>query len=248
MKKYIKPLIFILALLIVFGTYKLFSKKSGEIRYIALGDSIAAGVNSYGAIDYGYTDYIEDYLLRNDRLGFYTNSFAESGYTTRDVMNDINDNKVVEVDGKKVYLKEALRESDLVTLTIGANDFFKEISLDAVKDLVTDMEKTKKEADNIAIEVKNTIILIKKYAKNKIVVTGYYNPFPRLLMFKDNLDEVIKYFNYSLEEICEELGVYYVDIFDKFDGNKDVLPNPFNIHPNKKGYEIIANEIIKTIE
>ena len=59
---------------------------------------------------------------------------------------------------------------------------------------------------------------------------------------------MIRYFDSMLKNVCDELGVYYVDIFDILDGNKEALPNPFNIHPNELGYELIAKEVIKTIE
>ena len=129
MKKHIKLVVFFLSLLIVFGTYKIFSKNMSKLKYIALGDSIAEGMNSYGVIDYGYSDYISDYLNKNNRLDFYTKKFSKSGYTTRDVINDIENNKSVTINNKKVYLKEILRESNLVTLTIGANNFIKSFSL-----------------------------------------------------------------------------------------------------------------------
>ena len=248
MKKYTKLVVFILALLIVFGTYKIFTKGPKKLYYIPLGDSIAEGMDPYLRIDYGYTDYIKDYLEKNNRLSFYTKGFTKSGYRTKDVKYDIETNKTIEVEGETIYLKEALRNSDLVTLTIGANDFIGSLNLNNIESKISNVPKTKKEADEIAIKVKELIILIKKYAKNRIIVTGYFNPFPRLTEYKEEVDEIVKYFDHLLEEVCEELDVEYVDIFDLFEGNRDALPNPFNIHPSKIGYELIANEIIKILE
>ena len=42
-----------------------------KINYVALGDSVAAGRNPYGVDDYGYTDYVKDYLQKNDKLNNY---------------------------------------------------------------------------------------------------------------------------------------------------------------------------------
>ena len=88
MKKHLKPLVLIIALGIVFATYKLFLNEKEKLTYIALGDSVAEGMNSYLQVDYGYTDYIKDYLKRNNRLSFYTKAFAKSGYTTNDLNLD----------------------------------------------------------------------------------------------------------------------------------------------------------------
>ncbi len=248
MKKHIKLIVFLLALLLVFITYNFFSKENKKINYIALGDSIAEGMNSYSIVDYGYTDYIKDYLEDKDLLSFYTKKYAVSGYKIRDLKNDIEDNKIIEQDDKKIYLKEALRESDLVTLTIGANDFLELLSLDNIDETILNTRKSKKEIDKILEKEKDIIILIKKFAKRQIIVTGYFNPFPRLANYKSNIDELVKYYNNNLNELCDELEVDFVDIFEILDKNEKAFPNPLNIHPNKYGYELIFKEVAKKID
>lgn len=248
MKKHIKLIVFIISLAIVFITYNSFRSKNEQIIYLSLGDSIAEGMTPYHDIDYGYTDYISDYIKKNKGLSFYTKKYSKSGYTIGDLVNDINNNKVIEEDGEKVYLKEIMRESDIVTLTIGANDFIKGLSLDDIPKKLLDIEGIKKEADEITNSLKDLIILIKQYAKNQIIVTGYFNPLPRLTSYKNDIDEIVKYFNNEVEEICEELKVDYVDIFTVLDGNSDAFSNPLDIHPNKMGYELISKEIIKVIK
>ena len=59
MKKHIKLFVFIATLLLVFGIYNLLKGNSEKINYIALGDSVAEGMNPYGAVGYGYPDYIK---------------------------------------------------------------------------------------------------------------------------------------------------------------------------------------------
>lgn len=147
MKKHIKLIIFIASLLTIFLIYKGFEYKQDKIFYIALGDSVAEGMNSYGAIGYGYTDYVSEYLDKNDRLDFYIKGFAKSGYTIENVKNDIDNNKTIEVDGKKVNIKEALRESDLVTISIGANDFIKGLTITNVYSKIENLKQSKKEID-----------------------------------------------------------------------------------------------------
>ena len=247
MKKNIKIIIFILSLFLVFIIYKIFSNENEKIIYVPLGDSIAEGMTPYHNIDYGYTDYIKDYLNRKNKLSFYTKKYTKSGYTIQDITNDINNNKIIEENSNKIYLKEILRESDLVTLTVGANNFIKGLNIDDISSKILDMESTKKEIDSILNEYKNLLILLKKYAKNQIIVTGYFNPFQRLDLYKKEVDEIVKYFNYEVESICEELGIIYIDIFDILN-NKDFFPNPVDIHPNKTGYKLISENIIKMID
>lgn len=248
MKKHIKLIVFVISLLIVFFTYSIFINKNSKVYYVALGDSIAEGYTPYHEVDYGYTDYVADYLKKENNLSFFTKRYAKSGYTIEDLKRDIDNNKEIEIDNKKYYLKQVLRESDLVTLTIGANDFIKGMSLDDIPTKLLDTKNIKSRIDELVKDFNDLLILIKQYAKEEIIVTGYYNPLPRMELYKDSIDEIVKYYNNLIEEICVELDVIYVDVFDDFAKDIDVLPNPLDIHPNKKGYEIISKKIIEKIE
>ena len=248
MRKHTKLIVFVISIFIVFFTYNKFIKQNSKIIYIPLGDSIAEGMTPYHNVDYGYTDYIKDYLESNDKLSFYTKKYTKSGYTIENIKRDINDNKIIIEDDKKYYLKEMLRESDLVTITVGANDLIKGMSIEDIPVKLLDIKGVKKDIDEVIKSYKELLKLIKKYAKEQIIVTGYFNPLPKMTQFKKQIDEVVKYFNNSIEEMCDELDVKYVDLFDSLNNKKDIFTNPLDIHPSKIGYEIISKEIIKNIE
>ena len=152
MKKHIKLFVFIATLLLVFGIYNLLKGNSEKINYIALGDSVAEGMNPYGAVGYGYPDYVKDELLKNEKLKFYTKGFSKSGYTIENVKNDIENNKIIIVDDKKVSIKQSLRESDVVTISIGANDFIRGLSLSNFSETVNNVKDSKKNIDKIYSE------------------------------------------------------------------------------------------------
>ena len=155
------------------GTYR------EEFNYVALGDSLAAGRNPYGVDDYGYTEYVKDYLKKEGKLESYI-SYAVSGYTTNDVTNDISYNRIVDSNNKKVGIKKALRESDLVTVSIGANDFLQGINLSNIPNNLLDTETFKLKLERIFEDIDDLLKLIKQYAKGDVLVIGYYNPFPNL--------------------------------------------------------------------
>ena len=236
--------IIVLSAILIINPFKDNSKK---INYIALGDSIAEGMNEKYLIGYGYTDYIRDYLDEKDVLGFYTKGFAHSGYRTYNLKRDLENNVEIEEDGEKLTIIDALKDADLVTLTIGANDFIELFSLNNIDERINDIESLKDEVDDISIKVKDIIVMVQKYAKKQIIVTGYFNPLPYLTKYKEQTDELVKYFSEVMGNICKELGIIYVDIFDIFDGNTDLLPNPANIHPTKEAYKLIGERITKFI-
>ena len=121
MRKYGK-LIFLWAVIIsTLLIYKLTYQQG--YNYVALGDSLAAGMNSYGEENYGYSDYVKDYLNDKGLLKSYVDDFATSGYTIDALKDDIKYNKRVNINDDEVSIRKILRESDIVTISIGVRDF-----------------------------------------------------------------------------------------------------------------------------
>lgn len=242
-----KRLLFLVTLIVVVGfsvvfiynhTYNL------KLNYVSLGDSVAAGRNPYGVDDYGYTDYIKDYLKRGEKLSNYAD-YAVSGYTIDDIINDINLNK--KGLNSKTNIKRDLRESDLVTISIGANDFIKDLDLAKISGFLKNKSIALLRVDDIINKIDELLILVQKYAKGNIVVVGYYNPLPRLVKYKDTINEIVNYADQQYEDICNKNGVKYIKISHLILKNEDYLPNPLDIHPSKEGYYIISKEIIEYI-
>ena len=132
-----KLLIMTIAIIVsIFTMYQLFY--DNKISYIALGDSLAEGRNPYGEIGYGYTDFIADNLKENDKLKYYTKKYTKSGYKVQDIMDELDNDS---------ELKRDLREAELVTISIGANDFLARINknnldikeISNYKNIVTDI-------------------------------------------------------------------------------------------------------------
>lgn len=243
-----KCLVLVIILISIFLIYKKTTTDHKVINYIALGDSVAEGMNSYGEIGYGYPDYINDYLKKKKISGFYTKGFAKSGYKTSDLKRDIEENKTINEDGKTINIRSSLRESNLVTISIGANDFLRGLNLNNIDSKLKNIELTKKEIDNVVKNVDELIVLVKKYAKEEIILIGYYNPLPSIKAYKQQIDTLVQYSNVKYEEIAEKNSIKFINIFDIFDDNKSFLPNPTDIHPNIKGYEAISKEIIELIK
>lgn len=235
MKKMLKILILILLLLIVYLIYIFF--KNDKLNYIALGDSVAEGMNPYGEIGYSYTDYIANYLKKEKRLSYYTKKYTKSGYITENVINDIENNN---------ELKKDLRESDLVTISIGANDFLKHIKIGEMS--VDNIREIKTKIATVFPNIEETIKEVKKYAKNQVIIVGYYNPIPFLFNTNGNdLDILFAYMDDEYQKIAEKYDCDYVSLYLLFKNNSSYLPNPADIHPNLDGYKAISKEVIKVL-
>ncbi len=233
MKKYFKYVVFLLIVILIFLIYYLFN--NNKINYIALGDSLAEGINPYGEVSYGYADYFAEELKDNNKLSYYTKKYTESGYKTTDLIKELEINNP---------LKKDLRESDLVTVSIGANDFLDNFN---IKDLnINEILKLKENITNILPNLDNCIKEIRKYAKEDIIIIGYYNPIPFLFNTSgDDLDELFAYIDDEYQKIAIKYKCKYISIYQLFKTNTSYLPNPSDIHPNLEGYQKIAEEIIK---
>lgn len=235
MKKLLKLLILIILLLIVYLIYTIF--KTDKLNYIALGDSVAEGMNPYGEVGYSYTDYIADYLKKEKRLSSYTKKYTKSGYITENVIKDIQNNN---------ELKKDLRESDLVTISIGANDFLKNINIREMS--IDNIKEIKLKIANSFPSIESTIKEVKKYAKNQVIIVGYYNPIPFLFNTNGNdLDILFAYMDDEYQKIADKYDCDYVSLYLLFKNNSSYLPNPADIHPNLDGYKAISREVIKVL-
>lgn len=221
--------------------YKLTYKE--KINYVSLGDFLSTGVNTYGEVGYGYSDYIVDYLNNNDRLNSYVFEFAKKDYSITNIKDDIENNKTVIVSGKKVNLNRTLRESDLVTISMGEEQLIRLLDQFITKDPYFNKEKLYSSVDSIVGELDDLFKQIRKYAKKEIFVIGYYNPFPEIETYKKELDEIVMYANNELEKISRRYNMHYINIFYVFNKKNEYLPNIVYPYPNTLGYEQIFLKI-----
>lgn len=228
-------LLVILIIVCVFTIYKLFN--NDKISYIALGDSLAEGMNPYGEVSYGYADFIKESIENKNKLENYTKEYTETGYTTEDIINELK---------LSSELKRDLRESDLVTISIGANDFLNSINTKNIK--LTDIPIYKAKIEEIMPNIDKCIEEIRKYAKENLIIVGYYNPIPFLFNTSgSDLDTLFAYIDEEYSNIAKKYDCKYVSLYQLFKNNSNYLPNPMDIHPSIEGYKAISDEILKKI-
>lgn len=234
--KFKKILFYLTILILVILIYK--TCKTSKINYVVIGDSISEGRNPYNEIEYGYSNYIVDYL-ENKRILKKCLNFSNNSYNVQNLLDDIDNNKYISLNKEKINLKSSLRESDLVTVTIGMLDISQMI-INYSYDM--DYENFYLEANNFLRRLVDVTSYIRKYAKKNVIVIGYYNPFP-YLKNKDKIDEMIININKKYETICEENGLIYIDIFSEFDKHREYFPNRKSMNVTMFGQKEIFNKI-----
>ncbi|KOS62297.1 S-layer homology domain-containing protein [Lysinibacillus agricola] len=219
-----------------------------QADYVALGDSLAHGMNEIGMIGLGYTDFVAQALQQDGLITSYNKGFAYSGYTTKNVLEDIQNNVEKPVIGfgyqsEKVKLRTSLKEAEIITLTAGANDLIPILEESQTTGLsAAAMLKASQGAiKNIAAILDE----IKELNPNvQVYVMGYYNSFP---YYSEDLQKQFKVLltvmNSTIKTTVEKAGAIFVPTYDIV--AQDVpsyLPNPENIHLSEAGYLAVANE------
>lgn len=237
---------FVITGIILIGIFVI--TKDKKIYYLSLGDSLAAGQTPNNTIEESYSDYIAKYLEDKEVLEFYTKKFSKSGYRSIDLLNDLNENKKIKVDGKNITIKNALIKADLVTVSIGANDLFYKLNVGTEFDM-NEFDDIYTYVDEAFVDVDKLLYELRKSCKEQIMVFGFYNPFTN---FSSNLsntvEPVIKYANTKMENLVRKYDMTYVDIHDTFLANNDYLPTTLEIHPTKNGYKAMAKSVIDLID
>lgn len=234
LQKHYKFLIFILVCLTIFLIFK--SNNHHNINYTSLGDSFALGEDSYGRIDYGYSDYVKDYLADKNKLNRYIKSFSTKQTSINSLYQEIIVNKKITLDGHEVNIKQTLRESNILTLSVGLNDLIYQLSItqnitDGVIDrIILGIEE---DFDRLIAE-------IKKYYTQDIYVVGYYNIYPESKLYEKSIKKLNQIYKNNKD-------VIYVDTYDLFENNKEYLPNFLNYHPSREGNEATSKLIIEKV-
>lgn len=234
-KKHLKLIIIFLVCISIFFIYK--ANNKNNINYTALGDSFALGEDSYGRIDYGYSDYLKEYLIQKEKLNRYIKSFSTKTMSIEILTENISTNKKIILNKEEINLKQTLRESEMLTLSIGLNDLLYKLSI--TKEITDD--KLYHIMDEISISFNKLIKEIKKYYHYEIYVIGYYDIDPS--------NEILSKAIQQLNELYQKNeDVTYISTYNIFKNNPHYLSNPNSIYPNCLGYKAITRQIISKIQ
>lgn len=143
-------------------------------------------------------------------------------------------------------VREEVKQSDIILMTIGGNDIMKIIKRDLFK-LQTDPFY-----DELAqYEERLTEIFMKIRSYNEdavIIIGGLYNPFTVVADEETELDSIIDSWNEVIERHAIEDGrTCYIEVSDLFDSNDQLVYHTDFFHPNAKGYGQMTDRYVEEI-
>lgn len=221
--------------LLVSGTVAVQAEVKIPTAYVAIGDSLAAGQTPKRQIDAGYADLIAQELTRNQPVAFYSKSLAFPGYTTKDVFESIQNDEA----------KKVIQSANLITVSAGANDLLRLVQNDPKQGSLTFQQRQVDLALNSARKNMDLILAeLKESAPNATVyVMGYYFAYPHVRdSQKTGTAKQLQLLNKILKQSAEKAGAVFVSVDESFGADAvDKVPNPQDVHPNRAGYQAMAN-------
>ena len=130
-KKYKFLIILILVCTSIFFIYR--KNDKNNINYTSLGDALAIGVDSFGRIDYGYSDYVKNFLKEQNKLNQYIKSFSNKNMSIEKLYEYILINKKIKLKNREYNIRKTLRETEILTISIGLNDLIYNLNITNVK-------------------------------------------------------------------------------------------------------------------
>lgn len=221
---------------------------TAPINYLALGDSLAAGITPGNQLGKSYTDFLAEDLTKQDVLKSSNKGFAYPGYKTDDVLKDFEMDSTKPIVGighqdKMATLHQSVKDANLITLTIGANDVLPQFTFDETGTPMFNSQELQASLTKVAVNTQK--ILAKVYALNpdaQVYVMGYYNPFPYLSpQHQPMVDQLLLTLNGTIKKGMTGTPAIFVETAKQIaEDPYTYLPNPENIHLSEAGYKVVA--------
>lgn len=223
-----------------------------KFNYVAIGDSLTEGVGDRTAQG-GFVPLLAHNIDDTYDVQVKSQNFGVSGNTSTQIYKRVTtDNKI----------QKAIKNADLITITVGGNDVMK-----VIRTQLANLSETSFKAPAKAYQ--KQILDLFAYIRQinpdvQVYVVGIYNPF--YLNFPDikQMQDVIDNWNIATKAIVDkQKKMYFVPINDLLyqglDGNEGVtektetshtitnnaLFEEDHFHPNNIGYQVMSDAVAK---
>lgn len=200
-------------------------RSANPFIYTAIGDSLSVGTGSLLASGFEkrYAGLTEQALQRPVEV----NIFAKNGATSGEILQRLRTDKV----------KSAIYYSSIISITAGGNDlihaarqYSKTKQPDLFKQAVNNF------AQNLSSMLQEIYVLKSSFTSPFIIrLVGLYNPFPRI----QGSDYYVLSFNSRLQQFANS-NTAVANIFYPFKQYGKKVLSLDGLHPNGKGYQVIA--------
>lgn len=206
-----------------------------KVYYLSIGDYIITGMDE----KFTWNQKIVNELKKKKKFEVYINEFSNMNLRTTDLIYQIKNNEKKMVNGEEKSIKNALIKADLVTLSIGMNDFLYKMNLDVEE---FSMEELYDYVDEMSEDTDILLRLLREYCKEDIMMTNYYVP---RNMNSDKANKMIYYANKRLESMAEAYQIEIIDL-STYTVNSSYFDHDTALLSDK-GEEELGNEVMEVV-
>jgi lysophospholipase L1-like esterase len=204
-------------------------------KIVAIGDSLTEGVGDETE-NGGYVGIL-NHTFEDNSLNISVENFGKKGNRSDQLLKRL----------EKEEIASAIKEADMVLITIGANDIMNVLKSNFMN--VT-MEPFKVERVKYIERLRAIFNKINDLNPDtQIFLIGFYNPFERHFGEIKELGMIIDNWNDDGKSLAEEYdNVRYIPTKDLFsNSNLDLLAED-EFHPNTSGYKLIAQRVLEYLK
>ncbi|OEH56066.1 hypothetical protein AQ616_00680 [Oceanobacillus sp. E9] len=204
-----------------------------ETQIVAVGDSLTQGVGD--ETEQGGYVGILDRTINSTGYSAEFDNFGKRGNRTDQLLERLRNEQ---------NLIDAIQESDIALVTIGANDI-----MQVVKENITSLDINDFQVEQVHYEQRLQDIFTEIREINPdsyIYLVGIYNPFKNYFEDIQELDMIVSNWNDTGISITDEYeNSTFIPIEDLFNDTNNInLYADDNFHPNYEGYYRIAERVL----
>ncbi|SFL89122.1 GDSL-type esterase/lipase family protein [Salibacterium qingdaonense] len=210
---------------------------SSDLHITAVGDSLTKGTGDSSGSG-GYVGILKDSLEKSvPDASIRVQNYGKKGNRSDQILERLN----------KPNISSSISESDIILLTVGANDIMK-----IVRSNVTDLTYEVFEKEKDPYEQRLTSIFEQIREENEdaaIYLLGLYNPFNMYFSDIPELDQIITDWNMIGRNVVnEQENAVFIPVRDIFQYAGPGYYSEDNFHPNQRGYASMADRVLDYIE
>lgn len=199
---------------------------------VGLGDSLTRGIGDTEGE--GYFGIVKNEIQKHHPT-FQAINLGISGQTSHDLVKQLNQSQV----------RETIKKADWISITIGGNDLFRSTNR------LENIDEKKTEKSRIQFEENLHTILATIQNENPqatVYLFGLYNPFGDLEI-KDQAFRIVTEWNQTINQVTLNYkNVIVIHTYDLFQMNGTQLLYQDHFHPNRSGYQRMAERLLQHIE
>lgn len=196
-------------------------------RYAAIGDSLTVGTGAL--LGTGFVLLYRRMIEMNVRTFVSVDNMGVNGLTSEELLHMVSN---------YARVRQAVREADVITMTIGGNDLIRTFKASGGIPGAERMTQVLGETRNNVSQIMKQIRQLKRGHRYMIRTVGLYNPYPR----SAEAAYWVKQYNSFLNGVGS--GYYgCAQVYDQFEGRERDLLFWDRVHPNSRGYRVIADQL-----